>query len=210
MSEAKNLGDMIEAVIVYDKSAKPYESKKMRKELGLGEFSPRNADTNSSAKGQSEELAIAIIEGDSREITRKRLSKILKSGDPITEARTTMVVLARRELSKLLTLIEALDKLENVLIQRVTDGMYDQSPDYELGTLIKLLEGSMSRGLTIIEKVINNPEYEEFLLAYRDTDRADGELSTATKVAQDPESRKKLRDIMMLIKNDLEKTKEVK
>lgn len=196
----KNLGDAIEAVVVYNKSSNQYQ--KSMKDLGLGDYSPSPANTDTSAKTQAEELADAVIKGDSRDITRKRLSKVLKSGDPINEAKTVMVVLARMELSKLLNLMEAIDKIESVVIQRVVDGMYDQSPEYELGTLIKVLEGSLSRGLTIIEKVINNPDYEEFLLAYRESDRT-GELSTATTIATDRVARQKLRDMMMIIKNEI-------
>ena len=196
----KNLGDAIEAVVVYNKSNNQYN--KSMKDLGLGDYSPSPANKYTSAKTQAEELAEAIVQGDSRDITRKRLAKVLKTGDPINEAKSVMVVLARRELSKLLEIMEALDKIESIVLQRVMDGMYDASPEYELGTLIKVLEGSLSRGLTIIEKVINNPDYEEFLLAYRESDRT-GELSTATTIATDRNARQKLRDLMLIVKNEL-------
>jgi septal ring factor EnvC (AmiA/AmiB activator) len=188
-----DLADILDAVVVYEKDAKDYGKKKTQKAVG-GDLSTSLARKVSSADDQINDLSEALIEGSGdQNAVRKRLSAILKSGDPITEAKTTMVVIARKEMEKLLAVVDAIDKLEIDLISRVAGGDYEGAPAIEISILLDRLEKSMARGLTVISKVIDNPAYTEFLLAYRSASSDDKEMSRISKVAQNKESREKLR-----------------
>lgn len=221
-NENKNLGDVLDAVVIYEKSNKNYGTRKNKKVLNkekddiedeeviepevvedTATISARRIRSRSSSDEQVTALAESIIDGSSdRDSTKRKLAKILKQGDPIVEARATMVILARKEMEKLLRTIDAVDRIEDALLKKIENGVYDHSKDFELASLVKMLEGSMARGLTIIEKVTNNKDYEEFLLAYRDLSEIEkGENIGA--VAQSKESRKAVRDVLARLRTKL-------
>jgi hypothetical protein len=66
----------------------------------------------------------------------------------------------------------------------------------EVSMMIDRLEKSMSRSLTVITKVVDNSDYSEFLLAYRTASSSDKEIERISKVAQNKESREKIRAIV--------------
>jgi hypothetical protein len=188
------VADVLESVIIYAKDANDYSSKRTKKVTGcdIAVYSK-----TSSASDQMDELSKELLEGSTdQNSVRKRLAAILKSGDPITEAKTTMVVLARKEMEKVLLLVDAIDRLETDLLGRIAEGEYEGRPMVEVSMMIDRLEKSMSRSLTVITKVVDNNDYSEFLLAYRTAASSDKEVERISKVAQNKESREKIRSIV--------------
>ena len=148
MGRQDDLADILDAVVVYEKDSRDYGKKKTQKAVG-GDLSSSLARKVSSADDQISELSEALIEGSGdQSAVRKRLSAILKSGDPITEAKTTMVVIARKEMEKLLSIVDAIDSLETDLLSRITGGDYEGAPSIEISCLLDRLEKSMARSLT--------------------------------------------------------------
>lgn len=192
--EAEIVGDVLESVIIYEKDSLDYSKRKSKKATGCDIAKYAKV---SSASEQMDKLSQELLKGSEDQTdVRRRLSAILKSGDPITEARTTMVVIARKEMEKVLQLVDAIDKLETDLLSRISDGEYDDRPSIEISMLLDRLEKSMARSLTVITKVVDNPSYSEFLLAYRSASSDDKEMSRISKVAQNKESREKIRSIV--------------
>lgn len=169
---------------------------------------PKKTRTISSSDMQLQELSTTIITGsDDKDSVRKRISKILRSGDTITESKAVMITLARKELEKIIKATDAIDSLESVILDRIAIGNLQEKDNYELSAMIQILERSMARGLTIVEKVINNPAYEEFLLSYRDLGIDEDNTNIGT-VAHDKNSRQKLRELMHQITEKLNTEKQ--
>lgn len=160
-------------------------------------------ELNSTDK-QMEDLSKVIQEGEiDKESTRKKVAKLLKAGDPLVESRATMVIIARKEMDKMLRVMDSIDRLETKLIDRIINGYYDDAQDFQIYEVLRRLESTMARSLTIIEKVNNNPAYEEFLLAFRDIDSKNSDkMDNLAKVASNKDSRVKIREILLKIKNN--------
>lgn len=197
--DKKVLGDIIDAVVVYNKDYQS-RSKEEKEYIEVEDVdtplpNAKLARVETSSDKQLSDLASLVFQGDDRAVVRKKISKILRSGDPLTESKTVMVVLARKELENALRLMDNISRLDAILLNRVENGEFDELGDFEINSILTRLEKSLGRSLTIVEKVLDKPEYEEFLLAYREEMNED-DLSNISTVAKDKKSRDKLRNLI--------------
>ena len=211
--DMSSFGDILDAVVIYNKdngNMKKFDNDVIDVEdFTVGKKSNRsssrnNRDNKSSADKQLGELATQIISSDTDNIAiRKKISKILKTGDPILESRSVMVTLARKELSKIIRLMDAIDRIEDNILTRIENGQYDDGTDFEIGLILERLEKSMGRGMQIVQMVTDNKDYAEFLSSYRDELVDDEELSHISDIGKNKDSRQKLRDLMVELKNKM-------
>lgn len=211
--DKKVIADIVDSVIVYSKDR---DSSKERKkeyadveeidEIDDSKYIPsRKAQLSTSSDSQLVELSKSIIEGGDKNSVRKRITKILNSGDPLIESKTVMVVLARKEMENALRLMENLSFIDGKLMDKIEAGEYDDADDFILGSVGSRLEKSMGRSLTILEKVLQNPVYEEFLLAYRQEFNQE-DMRNVASVATNKESRAKITNLLKALASELNKT----
>lgn len=200
--------DIIDAVVVYSKDfdshtkkerdeAKKYADTEEVIDLDQRSLTANMRDT-SSADQQLKETAELIIKGEDKNSLRKKITKILNSGDPLVESKTVMVVLARRELQTAIRLMDSISYLDGKLLDKVDNGDYDNTGDFEISNILHRLERSLARSMTIVDKVLGNPVYEEFLLAYRE-DFSDDNIKNVAKIATSKESRAKIQDLLRVL-----------
>ena len=213
MSDRDNVADIVDAVIIYNNDMKKTKKEDLTEEeveIVNSAISANHARIDSSCDDQLTELSNLIIKGEGKEETRKQVVKILKSGDPIVESKAVMVALARRELQTLIKTTDAVSKIDDIMTQRVLDGLYDDASDVKLMDIAARLERSMSRSLTVVDKIVSNPEYSEFLMAYRDIEET-VKLGNIATIATNREARDRVKnlatDIIAKMNKELERNK---
>lgn len=197
MSDRDNVADIMDAVVIYENDMKKTRKSDLTDEeieIVDGMISAKHVKVDSSSDDQLTELSNMIIKGEGKEETRKQVIKILKSGDPIVESKAVMVALARRELQTLIKTTDAVSKIDDIMTQRVLDGLYDDASDIKLMDIAARLERSMSRSLTVVDKIVSNPEYSEFLMAYRDIEDT-VKLGNITTIATNKDTREKVKNL---------------
>lgn len=203
IEEVEILGDISEATKLLENNNKKSSKRSFENVSGVPAHQYiQTARQETSHDDQAETLITTINAGiQNQDDLRKKISEVLKKGDPIIEGRSVMVVLARKEMDKMMRAISAMDKIESIIFDKIEQGHYDQRPDYELKEMVGFLSNIVSRNNTLIRTVLDNPAYEEFMLAYRDC--SDIKVNNLASVANRKESRQKLRDIVSVLREEL-------
>lgn len=132
--------------------------------------------------------------------SRGRLGKeemaMLLSESTMDNMKAFMVMLAKQSLTQVVRLIDALNKLENQLMKRVSESADDMDPG-QIAYLIRTLQGSLDRAMTLIDRVSNSNEIQQFILNTQITNiEGDVNVSQISKIIQDPQQRDRLRALV--------------
>ena len=169
-------------------------------------------DIDEELKNKMEQMSLEEVAEKSASVdgmSEEAISHLL-SDNTADSMKAFLVVLAQRELKRVVKLVDSLGDMEDALMDIVQDRReMEQLEPGQLAYLIRTLHKSLERSMELINKIVEEENYYQFII---DNSQVNNVNNLPNKL-DSPDARERVRDIFEQIAddidpNDMDKTKE--